>query len=77
MILSDKLDRAAMHLAAGVNHGLHSSTSEEAKFDLRALSLELAGWADEARDLIEPRGQIVEGPWPARPGIRTHVGESA
>ena len=54
--LSDRLDDAARDLAARLTSGVIRCTDADQTTDLRALSLMLAEWADEARHI---EGQAV------------------
>lgn len=55
----DRIRTAAHQLAAMLNAGRFEALTPDERCDLRGLTVEMLGWADEVYEMEVPRGRIV------------------
>lgn len=54
-----RIRATARQLADQINAGMFAGLTPDERCDLRALTLEMLGWADEVYDMEVPRGRVV------------------
>lgn len=54
-----RIRSTARQLADQINAGMFAGLTPDERCDLRALTLEMLGWADEVYEMEVPRGRVV------------------